>query len=82
MEDARRSADAPDPQLLRSWDRSPEQRNSAGKSPAGRIHLSARQERGQIVIEIRDDGRGIDLQAIERKAVEQGVKRTATSWTA
>jgi two-component system chemotaxis sensor kinase CheA len=53
----------------------PEQRGSAGKSPAGRIDLSARQERGQIVIEIRDDGRGIDVQAIKRKAMEQGIKR-------
>ncbi|HSZ59364.1 MAG TPA: chemotaxis protein CheW [Tepidisphaeraceae bacterium] len=53
----------------------PEQRTSAGKPPGGRIDLSARQERGQIVIEIRDDGRGIDVQAIKRKAIEQGVKR-------
>jgi two-component system chemotaxis sensor kinase CheA len=53
----------------------PEQRLAAGKSPGGQIHLSARQERGQIVIEIRDDGRGIDVQAIKRKAVEHGVKR-------
>ncbi|HEX4792928.1 MAG TPA: chemotaxis protein CheW [Humisphaera sp.] len=53
----------------------PEQRVAAGKTPGGTINLSARQERGQMVIEIRDDGRGIDIQAVKRKAIEQGVKR-------
>ena len=53
----------------------PEHRTAAGKSPGGRIDLSARQERGQIVIEIRDDGKGIDLQAVKRKAIEQGIRR-------
>lgn len=53
----------------------PQQRTSSGKPPSGRIDLTARQERGQIVIEIRDDGRGIDVQAIKRKALEQGIKR-------
>lgn len=53
----------------------PEERTRAGKPPGGRIDLSARQERGQMVIEIRDDGRGLDVQAIKRKAIENGVKR-------
>ncbi|MGH7177906.1 MAG: hybrid sensor histidine kinase/response regulator, partial [Tepidisphaeraceae bacterium] len=53
----------------------PEKRTSTGKSPSGRIALAARQERGQIVIEIRDDGRGIDPAAVKRKAIEQGIKR-------
>jgi two-component system chemotaxis sensor kinase CheA len=53
----------------------PEKRSASGKPPGGRIALSARQERGQMVIEIRDDGRGIDAQAVKRKALEQGVKR-------
>jgi two-component system chemotaxis sensor kinase CheA len=53
----------------------PEERTRAGKPPGGRIDLSARQERGQMVIEIRDDGRGIDVQAIRRKAIENGLKR-------
>ncbi|HQY89368.1 MAG TPA: chemotaxis protein CheA, partial [Tepidisphaeraceae bacterium] len=53
----------------------PEQRTSSGKSPSGRIKLSARQDRGQIVIEVRDDGKGLDPDAIKRKAIEQGIKR-------
>jgi two-component system, chemotaxis family, sensor kinase CheA len=54
----------------------PPERAKAGKPPVGRIDLSARQERGQIVIEVRDDGRGIDVRAIKRKALEHGVKRS------
>jgi two-component system chemotaxis sensor kinase CheA len=53
----------------------PERRVESGKPPGGRIGLSARQERGQIVIEINDDGRGIDAEAIRRTAIEQGLKR-------
>lgn len=53
----------------------PNERAAGEKPAAGHISLSARQERGQMVIEIRDDGRGIDAQAIKRKAREQGVKR-------
>jgi two-component system chemotaxis sensor kinase CheA len=54
----------------------PDQRTRAGKAPAGRISLTARQERGQILIQIRDDGRGLDWEAIKRKALQQGVKRS------
>jgi two-component system chemotaxis sensor kinase CheA len=43
--------------------------------PAGLVRLSARQDRGQIVIEVRDDGKGLDPDAIKRKAIEQGIKR-------
>jgi two-component system chemotaxis sensor kinase CheA len=39
------------------------------------ISLTARQQRGQILIQIRDDGRGIDCDAIRRKALQQGLKR-------
>lgn len=55
---------------------SPEQRHQAGKSPTGLIRLSACQERGQILIQIRDDGRGLDREAIKRKALQQKVKRS------
>ena len=55
----------------------PELRTRSGKPAGGHIDLSARQERGQIVIEIRDDGRGIDVEAIKRKAVEHRVKTAA-----
>ena len=50
----------------------------SGKS-AGRAHRSqsARHLGGQIHIEVRDDGRGIDLDAVRRKAAQQGL-RTST----
>ncbi|MBC8107415.1 MAG: chemotaxis protein CheW [Anaerolineae bacterium] len=52
----------------------PENRARAGKPDAGLVTLSARQDRGQIVIEVRDDGKGLDPDAIKRKAIEQGIK--------
>ncbi len=48
---------------------SPVERRAAGKSPAGRLHIGARQSGNQIVIEIADDGRGIDTEALIRKLV-------------
>ena len=38
----------------------PEERVAAGKPAAGTLHLSARHAGGNVVIEVRDDGRGID----------------------
>lgn len=52
----------------------PEQRVRSGKPPTGLITLGARQDRGQIVIEVRDDGKGLDPEAIKRKAIESGIK--------
>lgn len=54
----------------------PDQRLRAGKSAAGVIRLSARQERGQILVQIRDDGRGLDRDAIRRKAIQQGLRKS------
>lgn len=54
---------------------SPEHRLAAGKPARGVIRLSARQERGQIVVQIRDDGKGLDRDAIKRKALQQGVRQ-------
>lgn len=53
----------------------PDQRLRAGKPPGGTIRLTARQDRGQIVIQILDDGKGLDSEAIKRKAVQQGIKQ-------
>ncbi len=50
----------------------PGERVKAGKAGEGVISLKAYHEASQIVIEIRDDGRGIDREAMKRKAVEQG----------
>jgi two-component system chemotaxis sensor kinase CheA len=52
---------------------SPERRVAAGKKPTGRLLLSASHEAGQVVIEITDDGAGIDPQRIANKAVEKGI---------
>lgn len=51
----------------------PEQRIAAGKSPTGRLRLNARQESGSVVIEITDDGRGINGPVILSKAREKGI---------
>jgi two-component system, chemotaxis family, sensor kinase CheA len=54
-----------------------EQRVRAGKQATGRIVLNARQQGGQICIEIRDDGRGIDAEQIRRKVLESGLRTAA-----
>jgi len=50
-----------------------EERIKAGKPPEGRITISATQESGQIIITIEDDGRGIDLDKVVKKAIEKGI---------
>ncbi len=52
---------------------SSEQRRAAGKSPNGRIRLSAYHEGGHIIIQIADDGRGLDTDRIKAKAIAQGL---------
>lgn len=51
----------------------PEERRAAGKSEGGHIGVNAFHESGQIVIEISDDGRGLDRGRIAAKAVEKGL---------
>ncbi|WP_311274907.1 hybrid sensor histidine kinase/response regulator [Methylobacterium sp. WCS2018Hpa-22] len=48
-------------------------RKAAGKPARGTIRLAAYHEGGTITIEIADDGKGLDLAAIRRKAVERNV---------
>lgn len=50
----------------------PESRRAAGKSETGSLRLSARQSGSQIVIEVADDGRGIDVDAVAAKMVATG----------
>jgi two-component system chemotaxis sensor kinase CheA len=47
----------------------PEDRRRAGKPPEGTLSLRAYQEGGNVVIEVSDDGRGLDRERIRRKAV-------------
>ena len=51
----------------------PVQRVEAGKSDTGTVHLSAFHQGGSIVIELRDDGRGMDPERLRRKAIEKGI---------
>jgi len=51
----------------------PEERKKAGKSEVGKIILSARRERNYIIIEVEDDGRGIDIEKVKQKAIEKGI---------
>ena len=55
----------------------PEQRRAAGKPDHGRIRLSAYHEGGHIIIQIADDGRGLDTARIKAKAVAQGLAAEA-----
>jgi len=54
-----------------------DERARAGKPAAGRVVLSARQQGGQIYIEVRDDGRGIDVERIKRQALASGLRTAA-----
>ena len=51
----------------------PEARRAAGKPEEGRILVRATQEGDRVLIEIEDDGRGIDPAIIKRKAFEKGL---------
>jgi two-component system, chemotaxis family, sensor kinase CheA len=56
---------------------SPAERAKSGKPETGRIRLSAYQQGGYIVIEVTDDGRGLDPQRIRAKAIENGLATPA-----
>ncbi|MCB2182826.1 MAG: chemotaxis protein CheA [Desulfobulbaceae bacterium] len=51
----------------------PEQRRKAGKPEAGTVKLSAYQKGGNIIIEIADDGEGVNTEKIRNKALERGL---------
>lgn len=51
----------------------PDVRAAAGKKRAGSIWLSARQEGNHILITIQDDGKGLPVEVIRRKAIERGL---------
>ncbi|MEF8864548.1 MAG: chemotaxis protein CheA [Salinibacter sp.] len=51
----------------------PEERKEKGKDPRGEIHLSASHAGNHIIIEIADDGAGLDPDALKQKAVEKNV---------
>jgi two-component system, chemotaxis family, sensor kinase CheA len=51
----------------------PVERRARGKDESGVIRLSSYQKGNHVVIEIEDDGRGVDLEKVRRKAFEQGL---------
>jgi two-component system, chemotaxis family, sensor kinase CheA len=51
----------------------PEQRVASGKRPEGHLKLRACHEGGQVLVEISDDGAGIDSMRVKKKALERGL---------
>ena len=51
----------------------PDERKRAGKDRTGTLYVEARHEAGQVVIEIADDGKGIDGQRVAQAAVNKGL---------
>jgi two-component system chemotaxis sensor kinase CheA len=56
---------------------SPAERHAAGKDAAGRITLTAYQQGNSVVIDVSDDGRGIDPEKIRAAAEKRGLAQTA-----
>jgi two-component system chemotaxis sensor kinase CheA len=54
-----------------------EERIAANKPARGTVYLNAYHQGTQVVIEVRDDGRGIDLVQIRQHAVEKGIVKAA-----
>ncbi|MEE4357719.1 MAG: chemotaxis protein CheA [Desulfococcaceae bacterium] len=54
---------------------SPEERKKAGKAQIGTIRIEARHKGGEVLIRIRDDGKGLDREKILAKAFEKGFIR-------
>jgi two-component system chemotaxis sensor kinase CheA len=52
---------------------SPEERRKLGKAAQGMVKLNAYHQGNQVIVEVTDDGRGIDAQKIRTKAIEMGL---------
>jgi two-component system chemotaxis sensor kinase CheA len=57
----------------------PDRRRALGKSPAGSIRLSARHQQNSIIIEISDDGEGIDPEKMRQTAAKKGMMTAETA---
>ncbi|MCL1829564.1 MAG: chemotaxis protein CheA [Oscillospiraceae bacterium] len=57
----------------------PEERREKGKNPAGTLILEARNTGGDVIIIVSDDGRGLDRNAIIKKATEAGLTTKSES---
>ena len=56
----------------------PEVREAAGKARQGEVHLSAEHSGAHVLIRIRDDGAGLNAEAIRKKAIEKGLIKAET----
>src|SRR5690606_15719133 len=54
---------------------SPEARRAAGKPEEGSVRIAVRREGSEVVLEVTDDGRGLDREAIRRRGIERGLIR-------
>ena len=59
----------------------PEQRKAQGKNPCAVLTLAARHEGGNIVIEVSDDGAGLDLRRIAERGRALGIIVESERWT-
>ena len=57
----------------RSWDRDPAERQSKGKPQTGNVSIDIRDDEKQIVFTFADDGRGIQLDKVEKRARQLGL---------
>jgi two-component system chemotaxis sensor kinase CheA len=51
----------------------PAARIAAGKNPRGTVTMSAAHQAGQVVVEVRDDGAGVNRERVERRARDRGI---------
>lgn len=54
-------------------EKTPDERVAAGKDPVGEITLSAKDTGSEVIIEISDDGRGVDYDQVLKKAINNGL---------
>ena len=59
----------------------PQERVAAGKPETGKIYLTARQQAGEVIITIKDDGRGINRDRVRAKAESSGLISANASLT-
>jgi chemosensory pili system protein ChpA (sensor histidine kinase/response regulator) len=53
----------------------PEKRAAAGKPETGRIQMTLKREGAEVIVEVSDDGAGMNIPAIRRKAIQLGMIR-------
>lgn len=57
----------------------PDERRARGKDPQGVVTINAWQAGSQVVVEVEDDGRGVDVEAVRRTAVARGLIEPAAA---